>query len=141
MTFKGPFQLNAIWSCDFMKLVPLKLQYSNDYKGHSSGQEKGAAWVVHKLNVERMAGLTCSPWASCCAQGQGLSQGGDNLLREVVESLSLEVCNEWCGLVMGWWLDLMILEVFSYLNDSVILICCSPRAWWSLVSSLDADLF
>jgi len=56
----------------------------------------------------------------------------NRLPREVVESPSLEVFKKTCrggtlgyGLVgmvvLGGWLDLMILEVFSKLNDSMIL--------------------
>jgi len=56
----------------------------------------------------------------------------NKLTREVVESLSLEVFKKMCryctpGLdlvgmvVLCWRLDLMILEVFSSLNDSMIL--------------------
>jgi len=59
----------------------------------------------------------------------------NRLLREVVESPSLEVFKKMCrygtsghGLagmvVLGRWLDLMILEVFSTLNDSMI------NIWW-----------
>jgi len=51
---------------------------------------------------------------------------------EVVKSPSLEVFKKTCGcgtsgsglagmVVMGWWWDVMILEVFSNLNDSMIL--------------------
>ena len=58
---------------------------------------------------------------------------GEGARREVVESLSLEVfkaciCGtEGCGSVIeldgsGGWLDLMILKVFSSLDDSTI--CC-----------------
>ena len=51
----------------------------------------------------------------------------DRQQREVVKSLSLEVLKNHgdmalrdMGMVaMGWWLDLMILEVFSNLNDSM----------------------
>ena len=53
------------------------------------------------------------------------------LPREVVQSLSLEVFQShvdvtlrtWLvGMVgMGWWLDQVILEVFSNLHDSMIL--------------------
>lgn len=56
------------------------------------------------------------------------------LLKEAVESLSLEAFNkhldivlrnmvQWGILVKGGWLDWMILEVFSNLDDSMILSC------------------
>ena len=56
----------------------------------------------------------------------------NRLPREVVESPPLEVFKNTCRhgtsghalvdmMVLGWWLDLMILEAFSSLNDFVIL--------------------
>jgi len=56
----------------------------------------------------------------------------NRLRREVVDSPSLEVFKKRCrrgnsghGLVgmvvMGWWLDWMISDIFSNLNDSMVL--------------------
>lgn len=88
-----------------------------------------------KLCTLRMVtGLEGMVWG--CVRGRLEGWGKALHQREVVESPSLELFKNHEDVAlrdvveMGWWLDLIILEVFSDPNGSMTLLCHQPFTCW-----------